>query len=47
LSEAGTPTSITVYGRPFADSEVIALGKACQDVLGFHREQPTLQERAG
>jgi Asp-tRNA(Asn)/Glu-tRNA(Gln) amidotransferase A subunit family amidase len=47
LNEAGTPTSITVYGRPFADSEVIALGKACQDVLGFHREQPTLQERAG
>lgn len=47
LNEAGTPTSITIYGRPFADSEVLALGKACQDVMGFHRQQPTLQERSG
>lgn len=46
LNEAGTPTSITIYGRPFADSEVLALGKACQDAMGFHRQQPTLQERS-
>ncbi len=47
LNEAGTPTGVAIYGRPFADSAVLALGKACQDALGFHREQPTLRERTG
>lgn len=47
LNEAGTPTSVTVYGRPFKDGTVLALGKACQDAMGFHREQPTFQERTG
>ncbi|MBI4626484.1 MAG: amidase [Verrucomicrobia bacterium] len=42
LNEAGTPTSITIYGRPFADGKVLALGKACQDAAGFHRQHPKL-----
>lgn len=40
--EAGLPTGVTVYGRPFADGEVIALGMACQDTLGVHLKHPQL-----
>lgn len=42
LNETGTPTSVTVYGRPFAEENVLALGKACQDAAGFHRQHPKL-----
>jgi Asp-tRNA(Asn)/Glu-tRNA(Gln) amidotransferase A subunit family amidase len=42
LNETGTPTSIAVYGRPFAEEKVLALGKACQDAAGFHRQHPKL-----
>jgi Asp-tRNA(Asn)/Glu-tRNA(Gln) amidotransferase A subunit family amidase len=43
LNEAGTPTSVTFYGQPFADAAVLALGKACQDAAGFHRQHPKLE----
>jgi len=42
LNETGTPTSVTVYGRPFADGAVLALGQACQDASGFHLQHPKL-----
>lgn len=42
LNETGTPTSVTVYGRPFAEEKVLALGKACQDAAGFHLQHPKL-----
>ena len=42
LNETGTPTSVTVYGRPFAEENVLALGKACQDAAGFHLQHPKL-----
>lgn len=42
LNETGTPTSVTVYGRPFAEENVLALGKACQDAGGFHLQHPKL-----
>lgn len=40
LNESGTPTSVTLYGRPFADADVLAFGKACQDAIGFHAAPP-------
>jgi Asp-tRNA(Asn)/Glu-tRNA(Gln) amidotransferase A subunit family amidase len=42
FSNAGTPTAITFYGRPFAETEVLALSKAWQDASGFHLKHPDL-----
>ena len=38
----GTPSSMTFFARPFCEGELLALGKAYQDVAGFHRKQPEL-----
>ena len=40
FTEAGTPTNMTFYGRPFGDTEVLALAKAYQDAAGFHLVKP-------
>ena len=40
---SGNPTSITFFGRPFKETEVIALGKAYQDASGHHLKHPNLQ----
>jgi Asp-tRNA(Asn)/Glu-tRNA(Gln) amidotransferase A subunit family amidase len=40
--ENGSPGTITIYGRPFSEAEILALGKAYQDVAGWHRKQPKL-----
>jgi len=42
FSESGSPGSITFYGRPFCEPEILALGKAYQDVAGFHLKKPNL-----
>jgi Asp-tRNA(Asn)/Glu-tRNA(Gln) amidotransferase A subunit family amidase len=42
--ESGSPTNFLVYGRPFGEMEVIALGKAYQDAAGFHLKRPTALE---
>jgi Asp-tRNA(Asn)/Glu-tRNA(Gln) amidotransferase A subunit family amidase len=42
FSDAGTPSSITFYGRPFGEAEVLALAKAYQDAAGFHLKHPNL-----
>ena len=42
FGESGSPGSITFYGRPFCETEILALGKAYQDVAGFHLKHPTL-----
>jgi Asp-tRNA(Asn)/Glu-tRNA(Gln) amidotransferase A subunit family amidase len=42
FAESGSPHSITFYGRPFAEGEILALGKAYQDVAGFHLKTPSL-----
>jgi Asp-tRNA(Asn)/Glu-tRNA(Gln) amidotransferase A subunit family amidase len=42
LNEAGMPTNVTFFARPFGDSELLALGKAYQDAAGFHMKlRPT------
>jgi Asp-tRNA(Asn)/Glu-tRNA(Gln) amidotransferase A subunit family amidase len=41
FTDAGTPTNVTFYGRPFGDSEVLALAKAYQDAAGFHLVKPS------
>jgi len=43
FAESGSPYSLTFYGRPFADSEVIAVAKAFQEVTSFHRQTPDLR----
>ncbi len=42
FTEAGTPTCITFYARPFAEAELLAFGKAYQDASGFHLKHPAL-----
>jgi Asp-tRNA(Asn)/Glu-tRNA(Gln) amidotransferase A subunit family amidase len=42
FGESGSPGSITFYGRPFCETEILALGKAYQDAAGFHLKHPTL-----
>ena len=41
--ESGSPSTITIYGRPFNEAEVLALGKAYQDAAGFHLKHPKLE----
>ncbi len=36
LNEAGMPTNVTFFARPFGEMELIALGKAYQDAAGLH-----------
>ena len=42
FQESGSPTALTFYGRPFQDTEVIAVAKAYQDASGFHQKHPNL-----
>jgi Asp-tRNA(Asn)/Glu-tRNA(Gln) amidotransferase A subunit family amidase len=42
--ETGSPTNFVIYGRPFGEMDVIALGKAYQDAAGFHLKKPTAIE---
>ncbi len=42
FTEAGTPSSITFYARPFGEAELLAFGKAYQDATGFHLKHPNL-----
>jgi Asp-tRNA(Asn)/Glu-tRNA(Gln) amidotransferase A subunit family amidase len=37
----GSPSSCTVYGRPFNEMEIIAVAKAYQDAAGFHLKRPS------
>jgi Asp-tRNA(Asn)/Glu-tRNA(Gln) amidotransferase A subunit family amidase len=41
-AESGSPGAITFYARPFGEAELLALGKAYQDVAGFHLKHPNL-----
>jgi Asp-tRNA(Asn)/Glu-tRNA(Gln) amidotransferase A subunit family amidase len=47
FNDAGTPTSITFFARPFGESELLAVVKAYQDATGFHLKHPTLTAPAG
>ncbi|WP_119421665.1 amidase [Desertibaculum subflavum] len=38
----GLPLSVQVIGKPFAESTVLALGRAFQDATGFHKRKPDL-----
>jgi Asp-tRNA(Asn)/Glu-tRNA(Gln) amidotransferase A subunit family amidase len=40
FNAAGSPTAIVFYGRPFAETEVLALAKAYQDASRFHLKHP-------
>jgi Asp-tRNA(Asn)/Glu-tRNA(Gln) amidotransferase A subunit family amidase len=42
FAESGSPTALTIYGRPFAEAEILALAKAYQDASGFHLKRPNL-----
>jgi Asp-tRNA(Asn)/Glu-tRNA(Gln) amidotransferase A subunit family amidase len=44
FTEEGTPTALTIYGRPFAEAEVLAVAKAYQDASGFHLKHPKLDD---
>ncbi len=42
FTEAGTPSSITFYARPFGEAELLAFGRTYQDATGFHLKHPPL-----
>ena len=42
FTDAMSPTAITFYARPFAETELLALTKAWQDSTGFHLKHPAL-----
>jgi Asp-tRNA(Asn)/Glu-tRNA(Gln) amidotransferase A subunit family amidase len=44
FTDEGTPTALTIYGRPFAEAEVLAVAKAYQDASGFHLKHPKLDD---
>jgi len=39
---AGLPVGIQIVGKPFAESDMLRLGKAFQDATDFHRRAPDL-----
>jgi len=41
FTDAGTPTNVTFFARPFGEAELLALAKAYQDAAGFHLMRPT------
>jgi len=41
FSDAGTPTNVTFFARPFGEGELLALAKAYQDAAGHHLKKPT------
>jgi Asp-tRNA(Asn)/Glu-tRNA(Gln) amidotransferase A subunit family amidase len=41
FTEAGTPTNVTFFARPFGEGELLALAKAYQDAAGHHLKKPT------
>ena len=38
----GLPVGIQIVGKPYAESDVLKLGKAFQDATDFHRRAPDL-----
>jgi Asp-tRNA(Asn)/Glu-tRNA(Gln) amidotransferase A subunit family amidase len=40
--ESGSPTSVTFFGRPFGEANILALGKAYQDAAQIHTKHPKL-----
>jgi Asp-tRNA(Asn)/Glu-tRNA(Gln) amidotransferase A subunit family amidase len=43
-AESGSPTSVTFFGRPFGEANILALGKAYQDASGIHLKHPDLDK---
>jgi Asp-tRNA(Asn)/Glu-tRNA(Gln) amidotransferase A subunit family amidase len=43
-SSDGTPTSITIMGRPFGEAEALAVAHAYQQATDFHLQRPPLKE---
>jgi Asp-tRNA(Asn)/Glu-tRNA(Gln) amidotransferase A subunit family amidase len=44
INEAGMPTNVTFFARPFGEDKLLALGKAYQDASGMHLKHPTKHE---
>ncbi len=44
FNASGSPTNCTLFGRPFNETEIIAVVKAYQDVAGFHLMKPAKME---
>lgn len=40
--EQGLPLGVQVIGRPYAESTILALGRAFQDATGFNKKRPDL-----
>jgi Asp-tRNA(Asn)/Glu-tRNA(Gln) amidotransferase A subunit family amidase len=40
FSETGSPTNVTLFGRPYGEMEILALAKAYQDAARFHLMRP-------
>jgi Asp-tRNA(Asn)/Glu-tRNA(Gln) amidotransferase A subunit family amidase len=42
FSSTGSPTNFHIFGRPFKDSEALALAMAYQETAMFHSVTPTI-----
>ena len=42
FTDAGTPTNVTLFARPFREAELLAVARLYQDAAGFHRREPDL-----
>jgi Asp-tRNA(Asn)/Glu-tRNA(Gln) amidotransferase A subunit family amidase len=43
FTEAGLPTSMTFFARPFGETELLAVAKAYQDATTHHLKHPTIK----
>jgi Asp-tRNA(Asn)/Glu-tRNA(Gln) amidotransferase A subunit family amidase len=43
FTEAGMPTSMTFFARPFGESELLAVARAYQDASKHHLKHPTIK----
>jgi aspartyl-tRNA(Asn)/glutamyl-tRNA(Gln) amidotransferase subunit A len=42
----GLPIGVQIIGKPYAEREILEIGKAYQDATGFHRLRPSLAASA-
>jgi Asp-tRNA(Asn)/Glu-tRNA(Gln) amidotransferase A subunit family amidase len=43
FSQRGLPTSVTFFGRPYGEAELLTIVKAYQDRTGYHLKHPALE----
>ena len=45
FASTGTPTSLTIVGKPYNEAQILALAKAYQNAAGWHLKQPDIDSQ--